>query len=71
MENRYITAYPDKEGKWNGTGWGSLFQSTLPIGSAIVRHPGNYTFKITHGMQDELLKGINDVGVKIEGRGEN
>lgn len=55
----------DKEGKWNGTGWGSLFQSTLPIGSAIVRHPGNYTFKITHGMQDELLKGINDVGVKI------
>lgn len=56
----------DKEGKWNGTGWGSLFQSTLPIGSAVVQHPGNYTFKIAHGMQDELLKGINDIGIKIE-----
>ncbi|WP_455585780.1 gliding motility lipoprotein GldH [Bacteroides sp.] len=56
----------DKEGKWYGTGWGSLFQSTLPIGSVVVRHPGNYTFKIIHGMQDELLKGINDIGIKIE-----
>lgn len=55
----------DKEGKWNGTGWGSLFQSTLPIGSAVVRHPGNYTFKVIHGMQDEVLKGIHDIGVRI------
>lgn len=61
----------DKEGKWSGTGWGSLFQSTLPIGSVVVQHPGNYTFKIAHRMQDELLKGINDIGVKIEGRREN
>lgn len=56
----------DKEGKWNGTGWGSLFQSELPIGTITIRHPGNYTFKITHGMQDEALKGINDIGVIVE-----
>lgn len=54
----------DKEGKWNGTGWGSLFQSELPIGTIAIQHPGNYTLKIIHGMQDEILKGINDIGIK-------
>ena len=61
----------DKEGKWNGTGWGSLFQSELPIGTIAIQHPGNYTLKIIHGMQDEILKGINDIGIKIDGRREN
>ena len=61
----------DKEGKWNGTGWGSLFQSELPIGTIAIQHPGNSTLKIIHGMQDEILKGINDIGIKIDGRREN
>ena len=61
----------DKEGKWNGTGWGSLFQSELPIGTIAIQHQGNYTLKIIHGMQDEILKGINDIGIKIDGRREN
>lgn len=56
----------DKEGKWKGTGWGSLFQSKVSISSVTVQHPGNYTFKVTHEMQDELLEGINDIGIKIE-----
>lgn len=56
----------DKEGKWNGVGWGSLFQSTLSMGTAVPRHPGNYTFKVTHGMRDNVLEGINDIGIKIE-----
>lgn len=56
----------DNRGKWKGTGWGSLFQSTLPFASITVQHPGNYTFKVVHGMQDEILKGVNDIGIKIE-----
>lgn len=60
---RFILA--DKEGKWQGAGWGSLFQSALPIGTAIAR-PGNYTFKLSQGMKDETLGGITDVGIKIE-----
>lgn len=56
----------DKEGKWKGTGWGSLFQSTVSISSVTVQHPGRYTFKVAHEMQDELLEGINDIGIKIE-----
>lgn len=56
----------DEEGKWTGTGWGSLFQSTLPIGTVSVQHPGNYTFKVVHDMQDVLLKGVNDVGIRVD-----
>lgn len=56
----------DKEGKWTGTGWGNLFQSTLSIGTAVIRHSGNYTFKVSQGMKDDQLIGISDVGIKIE-----
>lgn len=55
----------DKEGKWIGTGWGNLYQSTQPIKSAIVRHPGNYSIRVTHGMKDETLSGISDIGIKV------
>lgn len=55
----------DKEGRWTGKGWGSLFQSGRPLGTAVTRHPGNYTFKISQGMKDEQLSGISDVGIKV------
>lgn len=61
---KFIVA--DKEGKWRGTGWGSLFLSTLPLGECINRHPGDYTIKVAHGMKDEQLIGISDVGIRIE-----
>lgn len=56
----------DKEGRWKGTGWGSLYQSTLPMKDAGLRRAGNYTIKVVHGMKDETLKGISDVGIKID-----
>lgn len=56
----------DREGKWTGTGWGSLYQSALPLKDCFVKHPGNYTFKIVHEMKNEQLTGISDVGLKIE-----
>lgn len=56
----------DKDGKWQGTGWGSLFQSALPLETAVARYAGNYTFKVAQGMKDETLMGITDVGIKIE-----
>lgn len=56
----------NKEGKWLGTGWGSLYQSATPMKSVVTKHPGNYTFKVTHGMKDNNLQGINDIGIKIE-----
>lgn len=56
----------DKSGKWMGTGLGTLFQTGFCYYKFIPKHPGNYTFKVVHGMKDELLKGINDIGLKIE-----
>ena len=56
----------DQEGKWKGTGWGSLYQSALPLKDCSIKHPGNYTFKVVHGMKDEQITGIIDVGLKIE-----
>ena len=59
-------ALTNKEGRWTGTGWGSLYHSVLPMKSAGIRHAGKYTIKVTHGMKDELLKGISDVGILIK-----
>lgn len=56
----------DKDGKWQGTGWGGLFQSALPLETTVARYAGNYTFKVAQGMKDETLMGITDVGIKIE-----
>lgn len=55
----------DKEGKWKGTGWGSLYQSEFPAGSIRVKSPGTYHFKISYTLPDSVLCGINDIGIKL------
>lgn len=61
---RYMLA--DKSGKWVGTGLGTLFQNSFPYYRFIPLHPGKYTFKVTHGMKDEALQGITDIGLKVD-----
>lgn len=56
----------DSTGSWQGNGWGSIYQTSLPIGKVVCSHPGNYTLKVVHGMKDERLIGLNDVGIRIE-----
>lgn len=56
----------NEEGKWKGTGLGSLYQTGFPYKSLPIHRNGNYTFKITQGMKDALLPGINDIGIRIE-----
>lgn len=55
----------DEFGKWNGSGFGSLFQLSLPFDEVVFKEKRNYRFKIEHGMQDEKLIGIEKVGLKI------
>jgi gliding motility-associated lipoprotein GldH len=55
----------DEFGKWKGSGFGSLFQTSLPAGDIVFRQKRNYRIKIEHGMRDEPLKGIEKVGIKI------
>lgn len=56
----------DSTGRWEGNGWGSIYQSETFIKSVRTLHPGNFTLKIGHGMKDENLIGINDIGIRIE-----
>lgn len=56
----------DSAGIWLGDGWGGLFQSTFPAGSIPIEKPGEYHFKIIHLLPDEVLPGINDIGIKLE-----
>ncbi|MDR0732989.1 MAG: gliding motility lipoprotein GldH [Dysgonamonadaceae bacterium] len=55
----------DVSGKWYGTGI-SLYSLTIPYKTA-VRFPekGAYTCFIRHGMSENPLKGISDVGLKV------
>lgn len=55
----------DKDGRWSGSGWGGLYQSSVSLGNVYVA-PGTYTFKVIHQMQDEQLTGVNDIGILIE-----
>lgn len=56
----------DSTGRWMGKGWGSIYQSDTFVKSVRPQHPGNYTIKVMHGMKDETLQGLNDVGIRIE-----
>lgn len=56
----------DSTGRWKGKGWGSLYQSSVFMGTVRVAGAGEYTVEIVNGMKDEKLKGVNDVGIRIE-----
>ena len=63
VSKEYLLA--DKFGKWNGAGFGSLYQLSLPMDDVVFKEKRNYRIKIEHGMQDEPLIGIEKLGVKI------
>jgi gliding motility-associated lipoprotein GldH len=56
----------DKTGKWLGTGLGDLFQSACSYTFVAPRRSGNLIFKVAHGMSDNNLVGINDIGLEIK-----
>jgi len=56
----------DKSGKWLGTGLGDLYQSASSYTFVAPRRSGNLTFRVTHGMRDNTLMGINDIGLEIK-----
>ena len=57
----------DEKGKWYGKGFGDIHELKLPY-KANVFFPskGEYIFKIQHGMRQEELTGIYDIGFRIE-----
>lgn len=56
----------EKEGTWKGSGWGGLYQLSFSAGDIKIEKPGDYLFKIAHTLPDQLLPGINDIGIRLE-----
>ena len=57
----------DEKGKWYGRGFGDIHELNLPYKSNVFFPlKGTYEFKIQHGMRIENLKGVYDIGLRIE-----
>jgi gliding motility-associated lipoprotein GldH len=57
----------DNRGKWLGSGLSSIY--TMPVliqQSRRFSQAGKYSFAIRHGMRDDVLAGISDIGIEID-----
>lgn len=57
----------DEKGIWYGSGFGDIHELNLPYKSNVYFPlKGTYEFRIQHGMRIENLKGVYDIGLRIE-----
>jgi gliding motility-associated lipoprotein GldH len=57
----------DDKGKWYGKGFGDIHELNLPFKTGVYfPTKGIYSFKVRHGMRNETLKGVYDIGIRIE-----
>jgi gliding motility-associated lipoprotein GldH len=57
----------DEKGKWYGKGFGDVHELNLPFKTSVYfPEVGIYSFNIRHGMRVENLKGVYDIGLRIE-----
>ncbi len=56
----------DEYGKWHGKGI-SLFQSDFPVRTGyLFPDKGQYTFSFRQGMRNDTLRGIQEIGLRVE-----
>lgn len=57
----------DKFGNWNGKGQGRIKENKF-LFQPKVRFPnkGTYTFKVTHGMREDVVRGVSEFGITLE-----
>ena len=57
----------DDKGVWYGKGFGDVRELKLPYRSYVYfPQKGGYEFRVQHGMRAEDLKGVYDIGMRIE-----
>lgn len=57
----------DGAGKWLGEGFGGIKTRQVAYRSGVYFPvSGEYKISIQHGMRDDILKSINDVGFRVE-----
>ncbi len=67
MKDTFQMVLAEPSGKWLGEGIGKL-KTRQAIFRRNVYFPvsGEYTVRIQHGMREEALRGIHDVGFRVE-----
>lgn len=54
-------------GKWYGKGWGDLYSVQVPYRKKVrFLQQGDYHFQVQQGMRNDVLKGIESIGFRIE-----
>jgi gliding motility-associated lipoprotein GldH len=57
----------DPSGKWLGKGFSGVYDNRrLYMQNVYFPEPGNYNIHLRHGMRPTLLKGITDIGIRVE-----
>ena len=57
----------DKGGEWFGSGFGAIRNAKIMIMQrARFHHEGEYRFEVRQAMRSDSLKGIEDIGIRIE-----
>jgi gliding motility-associated lipoprotein GldH len=57
----------DEKGNWSGKGFGDIHELDLTYKSNVYfPKKGIYQFNIQHGMRIEDLKGVYDIGLRVE-----
>ena len=61
----------DEFGKWNGKGFSFVYEVSVPyLQDVQFAHSGEYPVTIRHGMTDNPLTGLKDIGLRLVKREE-
>lgn len=67
MTDTVEVSLANPSGKWYGTGHGKFRDNQIIYRRNVYfPNPGQYIFSIKHGMRNIELKGISDIGIRIE-----
>jgi len=57
----------DEHGDWLGSGSGNIYNFRIPITKELLfKNTGVYQFQIEQDMRDNPLKGVVDIGLRVE-----
>lgn len=66
LKKQFQIELADQTGRWLGEGMSNLISYEQPLLIKTKLRKGHYTFKLSQNMREDLLSGVNDVGIKVE-----
>lgn len=66
-KDRFELTLQDNKGRWYGTGMDDIWEQRIPLFKDIhFNRPGPYTVTFEQDMRDNALKGVLDIGLRVE-----